>query len=417
VNVLVAQRARAPRGKGHQNRDQDAELSGLRLSDVLRASTAGLRARHLRTVLSALGVSIGIAAIVGVVGISRSSQAGLLSEIGRLGNLLTVTPGQSISGQAAQLPYDATAMVRRLGPVTSASATGVLDSTYVYRTDKIPSVSNGGISVQAADPGLLPALGAAMDSGRFLDAATQSYPTVVLGADAARTLGIATLTPLPQVWLGNQWFTVIGILRPVPLASEIDRAALSDYPAADRLLGFDGHATRLYVRTDPAQVRATHAVLAATANPAHPDQVQVSRPSDALNAQAAAQGAFNSLFLGLGAVALLVGGVGIANVMVISVLERRSEIGLRRALGATTQHIRVQFLAESLVLSTLGGLAGTAVGVAVTAAYASVQGWAIVVPGLALAGGLGAAVALGAAAGIYPAVRAARLTPTDALRA
>jgi putative ABC transport system permease protein len=366
--------------------------------------------------LSALGVSIGIAAMVGVLGISQSSRSGLLAEIGRLGNLLTVTPGQSITGQTAQLPYSAAPMVRAIGPVTDVTATGSLSGIYVYRSDKVPSTATSGINVQAADPSLLGTLGATVDQGQFLGPANNSYPTVVLGRDAAQAVGIDNLTPLPQVWLGNHWFTVIGILKPVPLAPEIDRSALIGYPVADRLLGFDGHATRLYVRTDPSQVRAVQAVLARTAYPAHPDQIQVSHPSDALAAQAAASGAFTGLFLGLGAVGLLVGGVGIANVMVISVLERRSEIGLRRALGASTGHVRIQFLTESLLLAGLGGVVGTVTGIGITAIYATVQHWSIVVPTQALFGGLGAALGVGAVAGLYPAIRAARLTPTEALR-
>ena len=122
------------------------------------------------------------------------------------------------------------------------------------------------------------------------------------------------------------------------------------------------------------------------------------------------------VFLGLGAVALLVGGVGIANVMVISVLERRSEIGLRRALGATKGHVGVQFLAEALLLAVAGGLAGVVLGATVTAVYALGRGWSVVVPAPAMAGGLLAALAIGAVAGLYPALRAARLAPTEALR-
>jgi putative ABC transport system permease protein len=339
-----------------------------------------------------------------------------LSELGQLGNLLTVQPGQSLFGGNPQLPQTAPGMVARVGPVTDVTATGSVKSASVYRNQHIPAVQTGGLAVQAADPGLLATLGAQVAHGVFLNAATIHYPAAVLGAEAAVVLGVDRLDVPIQVWIGKRWFTVVGILKPVALASEIDRSALIGFPVAHDLLGFDGHPTELYVRTDPNQVSAVRRILAQTVDPANPDQVQVSRPSDVLAAQGAAKGAYNGLFLGLGAVALLVGGVGIANVMVISVLERRSEIGLRRALGATRQHVGEQFLAESLLLSALGGVAGTIVGVAATAAYAMSQHWSVVVPPLALYGGLGAALVIGAIAGLYPSLRAAGLSPTDALR-
>jgi putative ABC transport system permease protein len=396
--------------------DEAPLVSRLNPRDLLRVGSIGLRSRRLRAGLSALGVSIGIASIVGVLGISQSSKSGLLDELGRLGNLLTVQPGQTLFGQNATLPARSPGMVGRIGPVTDVTATGTVQNASVYRNQHVPSVQTGGIAVQAADPGLVATLGATVAHGTFLNAATIKYPAVVLGSDAAANLGIDRLDVPIQVWLGNHWFTVVGVLKPVALAPELDRSALIGFPVAQQLLAFDGHPTELYIRTVPSQVSAVRNVLAQTVNPANPDQVQVSRPSDVLAAQAAAKGAYNGLFLGLGAVALLVGGVGIANVMVISVLERRSEIGLRRALGATRRHVGEQFLSESLLLSLLGGVAGTFIGVLATAGYAISQHWSVVLPPVALYGGLGAAVAIGAVAGLYPSLRAARLSPTDALR-
>jgi len=388
----------------------------LRPSDLARVASVGVRTRRLRAALSALGIAIGVAAIVAVLGLSASSQAGLLAEIDRLGtNLLTVTNGQSFFGDTAELPLAAPAMIARIGPVLQVSETGSTSAS-VYRSPLIPSVNTNALSVQAASLQLLPTVGASVAQGRYLNAATARLPVVVLGATAAERLGIGRIYPGERVWLGGQWFYVAGILTPAALAPEIDSSALVGFAAAARYLRFNGHATTVYVRAETSQVNAVQSVLAATANPQAPNEVNVSQPSAALVARAAAQGALNGLFLGLGAVSLLVGAVGVANIMVISVLERRSEIGLRRALGATKGHIRTQFLAEAVLLALLGGAVGVGAGALATAVYATTKHWAVVVPTVAWAGGLGAALAIGAIAGLLPALRAARLAPTEALR-
>jgi putative ABC transport system permease protein len=387
----------------------------LGLRDLVAVGASGLASRRLRAALSALGVAIGIAAIVAVLGVSASSKADLLAQLDRLGtNLLTVAPGQTFGGDTATLPTQSVSMIRRIAPVQQAAAVATVADTAVYRNDHIPREETGGLSVAAADLRLPQAVGATLATGRWLNAATARYPATVLGAATATQLGIDRIGS--QVWLGGRWFTVVGILNPVPLAPELDRAALVGLPAAKQLFGADGAPSTVYVRADPDQVSGVQGVLAATANPEHPNEVQVSRPSDALAAKAAAKSALNALLLGLGGVALLVGGVGIANVMVIGVLERRGEIGLRRALGATSGHIRVQFVVESLLLALLGGAGGVALGALVTAAYATKQHWQVVVPLSGVAGGVGVALGLGALAGLYPAIRAARLAPTDALR-
>ncbi|NKZ04338.1 ABC transporter permease [Actinomadura latina] len=389
------------------------ELAPARLgaNDVLRVGLGGLRARPARVVLSALGIAIGIATMVAVIGISSSSKEDLLARLDRLGtNLLTAKPGDTLFGDEAELPEPAPGMVRRIGPVTAVGATGAVDAT-VRRTDKIPAEVTQGIAVQAATTELLGTLDVDTASGSWLNAGTGRYPGVVLGSEAAERLGVEK----GRVWIGGRWFVVLGVLRPAELAPEIDRSALVGWDAARRHLGFDGHPTTIYERSTDASVTDVRDVLARTVNPEHPEEVQVSRPSDALEAKAAAAGAFTGLLLGLGAVALLVGGVGVANTMVISVLERRREIGLRRSLGATRGQVRTQFLAESLLLSAFGGAAGTVLGTAVTAGFALWKGWPPVVPVWALGGALAATLAIGTAAGLYPAVRAARLPPTTAL--
>jgi putative ABC transport system permease protein len=385
-------------------------------ADLLRLSSAGLRTRKLRAALSALGIAIGVAAIVAVLGLSASSQAGLLSEIDRLGtNMLTVSNGTTLFGQPAELPDQAPAMIGRIGGVTAVQDTSYLGNVNVYRSPLIPAIDTNALTVQAASLGLLQATGDTVATGHFLGPATAREPVAVLGALAAQRLGIDRVFSGERIWLGNQWFYVAGILTPAVLAPGIDTSVLVGYPAAQAYLGADGHPSTIYVRAQTSQVSSVQALLAAAANPQAPSQVDVSQPSQALVARADAQSALNGLFLGLGAVALLVGAVGVANIMIISVLERRSEIGLRRALGATKGHIRVQFLAEAILLAVAGGAAGVAAGALATAVYASAKGWAVVIPMLAWAGGIGAALAIGALAGLVPALRAARMSPTQAL--
>jgi putative ABC transport system permease protein len=387
----------------------------LRPSDLARLATVGLRTRKLRAALSALGIAIGVAAIVAVLGLSSSASAGLLDEISALGtNLLVVQDGQTLSGQTAELPKAAPAMIARIGAVAEVQETGAVTGD-VFRSPLIPTIDSNALSIEAASLGLLHAVGTSVARGSYLDAATAHEPVVVLGAAAAQRLGVDRVFPGERIWLDNVWFYVVGILEPAVLASEIDSSALVGFPAAERYLGFDGHPSSVYVRAQTGHVAAVYNLLGPTANPENPSQVDVSQPSAALVAQADAQGAFDGLFLGLGAVALLVGAVGVANIMIISVLERRSEIGLRRALGATRGHIRVQFLAEAILLSLIGGAIGVGAGVLATAVYASTKHELVVIPALAWAGGCCVAVLIGAVTGLLPALRAARISPTQAL--
>jgi putative ABC transport system permease protein len=386
--------------------------------DVVRLAAYGLRARPLRVVLSALGIAIGIAAMISVVGISTSSRAQLNQLLAQLGtNLLSAGPGTSMFGEAATMPPESVAMIGRIAHVEAVSAVGLLADAKIYRNDRIPPSQSGGMSVFAARLDLLETVSARIAAGSWLNEATAQYPTVVLGARAATRLGISRNLIGQPIWLGGRWFTVVGILAPVSLVPALDLGALIGWPAGERYLDFDGDITTLYVRAEPAFVEVVRNLLARTANPEQPNEVDVARPSDALAAEAAADVAFTGLLLGLGAVALLVGGIGVANTMVISVLERRAEIGLRRSQGATRGHIRIQFFGEALLLALLGGGSGILIGWLVTAAYAHLQGWPVDIPLWVAAGGMSATLLIGGLAGLYPAIRAARLEPTEALSA
>ncbi len=391
----------------------------LRPADLAALASIGLRTRKLRATLSALGIAIGVAAIVAVLGLAASAKAALLAEIQALGtNLLTVTNGQTLTGAPAELPEAAPDMIARLPGVTAVQATGTVNGAAVYQSPLIPAIQTGAISLDAATLGLPAAAGTSLAQGQFLNAATAREPVAVLGAAAAQRLGIDRIRPGLRIRAAGQWLYITGILNPDTYAPQIDSAVLVGFPAAQRYLHFDGHPSQIYVRTTPGSQAVTTRVdhlLGDQASPENPGQVDVSQPSAALTAQADASGALDTLFLGLGAVALLVGAIGVTNIMIISVLERRSEIGLRRALGATRGQIRAQFLAEATLLSLTGGTAGILAGAAATAAYARSHGEAIVIPAQAWAGGLAAAVIIGALAGLLPAIRAARLSPTRAL--
>jgi putative ABC transport system permease protein len=393
--------------------------SRLRIRDAIAVAFTSLRTRRLRAMLTASGVAIGIAAMVAVLGVSTSSRADLVATLDELGtNMLTVQPGQSYTGVRTALPDSAPGAIRRIDHVEQATAVASIEAT-VRRTDRVPASQTGGIRVAAAEPSLLDTLQTGLAAGRFLDTAAHDHPTVVLGATAAGRLGIDGLDEQPLVWLGDSWFAVVGVLAPVVLAPEIDSTALVGFPAAVRVLDVEPSdilPTSVYVRTYPDLLDEVRQILPRAANPQTPEAVRVSRPSDALAARAAVDTAFTALLLGLGGVALLVGGIGIANVMVISVLERRREIGLRRSLGATRRHVLVQFLLEAIALAGVGGLVGMAIGAGITAGYATNRGWPFALPPEGLAAATALAVVVGALAGFYPAARAARLQPAEAIR-
>ncbi|GIF23938.1 putative ABC transport system permease protein [Actinoplanes tereljensis] len=389
----------------------------LSFADFLSLGLLGLRTRPARAALSALGIAIGIATMIVVTGIPSSSQAALVEKLSALGTNTLQAVALPDVNPPAPLPETAVEMVRRIGPVTAASAVANTH-TLVRRNDRTDPGNGSGLTVLAARTDLLPTINARVRTGRWLTAATERFPAVVLGSVAAGRLGVTGLpagVPAPQVVIADRKFTVVGILATTPLAPDIDRSVLVGWPAAKSELGFDGHPTVLYVQSDESQIEAVRDVLAETVSPERPGAVMVTRPSDALAAKRATESSFSVLFLALAGVALAVGGIGVANTMVVSVLERRSEIGLRRALGATRGQIRGQFLTESVLLATLGGIGGTALGLLATIGYAAWQDWPLVIPAQSAGVGVGGAIVIGVLAGVYPCVRAARLTPTQAL--
>jgi putative ABC transport system permease protein len=390
----------------------------LPLPELFGTALLGLRSRRLRAALSALGIAIGIGAMVAVVGVSASAQANLLSEIDALGtNLLTVTPGQNFLGNQEVLPDTSVPMIGHMSNVNSDVAVYQVTTANVYRTPYVPSAQTGGLGVDASGNNLPQVMGTSMASGHFLGAVSNRYPEAVLGAEAASVLQMQHAHGNVMVFLGNTWFTVVGVLKPAVLDSTLDSTVFISLPVAERVFQVAPNPSEIYVRANVNDVNQVGNLLPATADPQNSGGIDVSRPSDALEARAAAKGQFTTLLLGLGAVALLVGTIGIANIMVISVLERRGEIGLRRALGATRRHIASQFLTESALLAAIGGVAGLALGAGATEIYCLTKDQPFVVPLYALVAAPVAGFLIGALAGLYPAAKAARLSPTEALRA
>ncbi|ROS78303.1 putative ABC transport system permease protein [Curtobacterium sp. PhB130] len=390
--------------------------SGVSGADLLRLGVFGLRTRPGRVVLSALGIAIGIAAMIAVVGISSSSKAKLDQVLDALGtNVLTATQAQGF-GEVPPLPPSALESALRQDEVQSAAAVGTVEDTAVYRNPFIPAPETKGIGVSAAWGDVPEVLGGAVASGRWIDSSADAPAQVVLGADAAAALGIDRVRDDTRVWIGGRWVQVVGILERLELADDLDNQVFVPRSLASDL-GFDGSPTAVYTRVDPERVAQARDVLAGAIRSDAPQDVGVTRPSDALAAKNATDDSFTGLLVGIGGVALLVGGIGVANTMVITVLERRAEVGVRRALGARRRNIRDQFLVESLLLSFLGGVAGVVIGVGVTMVFAIGQGWPVTIPAWAVAGGLGATVVIGGVSGLYPAARAARIPPTSALAA
>lgn len=384
--------------------------------ELMRTAMTGLRTRSARVAFTASGIAIGIAALVAVVGVSQSSKADLLHELDELGtNLLAVRPGQSMYGESATLPEEAPSMIRRIPPVMTASATSFVDAS-VRRSEYIPTFETGGIAVMAVERNLLDLVDGELVAGRFLNEVDTVLPTVVLGSVAAERLGLDSLEEHPLVSIDGIDFTVVGILDSLRLHPDLDRSVFITYEIAASRFGTKSDPGIIYLRVVPEHVTAVHGVLAGTANPGNPGEVEVSKPSDALEARALVDEGLTRLLLGLGIVAVIVGGLGVANIMVVSVLERRLEIGTRRALGAGKRHIAAQFLVESALMSAIGGIGGLALGVGATALYATQQGWLVSVPTTVLVAGFGLSVVIGILAGVQPAVRAAGIDPAEAVR-
>ena len=388
----------------------------LKIKDLFFVALYGVRARRGRAALTSIGIGIGIAAIVAVTGISASGRADLLATLESLGtNLIKASPQAGFFGTQEKLPDGVVGMVERIGPVEEVTSTTQTD-LIVRRSDFIAEFEGGGISTIVTSPELLKVVGGNLIEGRFIQDGLSNIPVTVLGSVTASRLGINTLETPTKILIGNEWFGVVGILDELKIHPDLDRSVFIGYGVAKTLFDIDKEPTTIYVRANPTYIEDVVEVIAPSMNPENPDQVQVSRPSDALEAQEAADAAFTNLLLGLGSVALLVGGVAIANVMVMSVLERRMEIGVRRSIGATRKEIRYQFLLESIVLSGIGGLVGVVLGTGVTLGYTNYTDIVFSIPVSQVLGAILLALLIGAISGVYPAIKASKIQPAEAVR-
>ena len=388
----------------------------LKIKDLFFVALYGVRARRGRAALTSIGIGIGIAAIVAVTGISASGRADLLATLESLGtNLIKASPQAGFFGTQEKLHDGVVGMVERIGPVEEVTSTTQTD-LIVRRSDFISEFEGGGISTIVTSPELLQVVGGNLIEGRFIQVGLSNIPVTVLGSVTASRLGINTLETPTKILIGNEWFGVVGILDELKIHPDLDRSVFIGYGVAKTLFDIDKEPTTIYVRANPTYIEDVVEVIAPSMNPENPDQVQVSRPSDALEAQEAADAAFTNLLLGLGSVALLVGGVAIANVMVMSVLERRMEIGVRRSIGATRREIRYQFLLESIVLSGIGGLVGVVLGTGVTLGYTNYTDIVFSIPVSQVLGAILLALLIGAISGVYPAIKASKIQPAEAVR-
>ena len=392
------------------------KINKLKTRDLFFVALYGVKARRGRAAMTSIGIGIGIAAIVAVTGISSSGKADLLATPESFGtNLIKASPQAGFFGSQESLPEGVVGMVERIGPVEEVTSTSRAN-LLVRRTNFISEYEGGGISTVVTSNELLEVIGGNLSEGRFIEGDLSDVPVTVLGAVSAERLGIKSIYPPAKILIDDQWFGVIGILEELTIHPDLDRSVFIGYGVAKTLFDIDSEPTTLYLRANPDYVEDVVDVLAPSMNPENPDQVEVSRPSDALEAQQAAEAAFTNLLLGLGSVALLVGGVAIANVMVMSVLERRMEIGVRRSLGATRKEIRSQFLLESTILSGIGGVVGVLLGVGITFGYTNYTNIVFSIPFWQIFGAVVLALVIGAISGMYPAIKASKIQPAEAVR-
>lgn len=389
------------------------------LRDLLGVAWAGLAARRTRTLLIMLGPIVGVAAMVGAVGLTESAKGDLKATLSKLGtNLIVAKAGGTFGQQDPVFPEDAVDRARAVPTVTSAAATSELSGVIALPSEgSAEHFEAFPVPVQAADLALPSVLQVPVRSGRWLNETDASAGTraVVLGAGLAREYGVVP-GEIRTIRLDDIDYGVVGVLGPVALDPSLDNAVFLTQWAAEHDFGTEGKPSRLYIRSEEGRTEETAAAIPTAISLGGPDEVSTEVPTDVLAASARADETLQQTALFAGLLALAVGGLGIANVMSISVIQRASEIGIRRAVGHTRSRIASQFLLEALFVGVLGGLAGAVVGVAVVYGISALAGWVVVVSYGRIPIWMGLALAVSLAAGSAPSVKAARLEPLETLR-
>jgi macrolide transport system ATP-binding/permease protein len=399
--------------------------SGITIRDLLNEALAGMFARPVRMMLTVLGVAIGLTALVATVGLTRTAGNRIISQFDRVAAtelFITANPGK-ITGivDSKAIPWDAPTRLRRLNGVVAAGTMSevnignALVSSSPVQDPRSQTAFK--LSVYAASPDLFRAVRAELEIGRLTDPGHSSRAdrVAVLGPDAARRLGIVGLEQLPAISIGDHLYLVVGILRDVARRPELLGSVIIPEGTAHHDFGLAGPG-RVVVETKigAAYLIADQARLAL--RPDDPRLLKIEVPQEPKRLRDEVQTDLSTMFLLLGGLSLVVGAIGIANITLVSVMERTGEIGLRRAIGATRGHIAAQFLLESASMGVIGGIVGASLGVLITVAVSAYEVWTPVLDPAApfLAPVLGGAIGL--VSGTYPALRAAHLEPVEALR-
>ncbi len=405
-------------------------------TQTLHTAWSAVRSHTLRSTLTILGILIGIAAVILTVGLGLGSQRDVSARINSLGsNLLIVTPGSSTSTSGIRGGFGSNTTLKRSDAVALASKENAPDIAAVApekstQLELVNGTTNWTTTVTGTTASWLSVRARQLSAGQFVTDAqdTARADVVVLGSDTATELYGTTNAVGRTVTISNIEFTVIGVLSSAGSSGNTSLDDIAVVPlstAAEQLVGGSTRdaVSRIYIEAASAQQlsgasqEATQLLLNlhSITSPTEADFTVASQASLVSTATAVAK-TLTVLLTGVAALSLLVGGIGVMNIMLVSVTERTREIGLRKALGAPPWAIRRQFLVEASILGLAGGLLGCLLGIVAARTLPKLLSSTIVVSGAAVAGSVVVAVAIGLVFGVYPATRAARLAPIDALR-